>query len=244
VDLPVPFSLGESACAARRGFGCLPDPCSFLPLCYACRAQRPPPTKQAVDVTWPPRGRGGSGIMDHVDAAAVQSSTTRLPPSRTGRQAGRQRGDAAEFADISGKHKVMFSGFMCIKIKCIEIVRDCRKTSKKTAKNKVTLYIHSFIPHQSHQLRSKHKTYPTYCFSFSGTLKMNPFLVFPKLAAAKEPQDDPFRVCALHSAAQDESRASREAESGLYQGMGSWYASTAVDELDRCWPTTGSSDTR
>jgi hypothetical protein len=47
------------------------------------------------------------------------------------RQAGRQRGDAAEFADISGKHKVMFSGFMCIKIKCIEIVRDCRKTSKK-----------------------------------------------------------------------------------------------------------------
>jgi hypothetical protein len=114
-----------------------------------------------------------------------------------------------------------FSGFMCIKIKCIKIVRDCRKTSKKTAKNKVTLYIHSFIPHQSHQLRSKHKTYPTYCFSFSGTLKMNPFLVFPKLAAAKEPQDDPFRVCALHSAAQDESRASREAESGLYQRMGS-----------------------
>jgi hypothetical protein len=34
----------------------------------------------------------------------------------------------------------------------------------------------------------------------------------------------------------EQSRASREAESGLYQGMGSWYASTAVDEFDRCWP--------
>ena len=36
-----PGGKGESASAARRGFVCLPDP-SFLPLCSACRAQRPP----------------------------------------------------------------------------------------------------------------------------------------------------------------------------------------------------------
>jgi len=71
VDLPAPFFLGwgESACAARRGFVCLPESRSFLPLCSACRAQRPPRRR-------PPSKRSTSpGLLaaDHVDAPAVQS---------------------------------------------------------------------------------------------------------------------------------------------------------------------------